>query len=219
MKRLATVMFACLLSALSVPLFADIAAAGMVAPPTLRGEVFHTDNPTVTSIVCDLPQGQVDAAFEATGTASGPYPGTFHETGRLVTSPGGIGWDLTLTFSIDSSVGKVTGTKQATVLGLGCSSTVLSFNTANNTLNPTEYIATIYIDAGAFSDNGHFDVNLLWDPAGAVPDSTFDESFQSQLDSPTPSFPTSKAGCMNGKWRSWSVGFKNQGTCLSYLKG
>jgi hypothetical protein len=216
MKRLAmaAALFACVLSALSVPLFADAAAAGVVAPPALNGEVFHTDSPTVTSIVCVV--DQQDATFEATGTASGPYPGTFQETGRLVARPGGS--DVTLTFSIDSPAGHVTGTKQATVLGLACSSTVLSFNTANG-VNPTRYTATIYTDAGAFNDYGLFDLNFLWDPAGVVPDSTFDESLQSQLASPTPFFPTSRAGCKNGEWRIWSVGFKSQGDCLNYLKG
>ena len=78
-------------------------------PPTLTGESFHQDAPTITSIDC----GPLDIRFtyRATGNATGPYPGTFTETGAL--TPGFRG--LTASFTIDSPVGRVTGTKTGNI--------------------------------------------------------------------------------------------------------
>ena len=90
--------------------------------PTLSGESFHQDTPTITSGTCT--ESESGATFEAGGTATGPYPGTFQETGSyLVIHPGGhaISYDLTMSFTIDSPLGRVTGTKHSTNFGSSCS--------------------------------------------------------------------------------------------------
>jgi hypothetical protein len=84
------------------------------APPTLTGESFVgfgdiTGNCSETSTAT--------FTFTASGTASGPYPGTFEESGTYTiapTAPGGSGSLLSFeaTFTIESPVGTVTGSKR-----------------------------------------------------------------------------------------------------------
>ena len=85
-KRLATVTFAWLIGAVLTIGFVEPAAAEVVAPPTMSGEAIHDPIPTLTSpVVCspDQPPYQIAGTFEADGTATGPYPGTFRETGNV----------------------------------------------------------------------------------------------------------------------------------------
>jgi len=224
-------MVVSLLNALFVPAFADAAAAGVANPSTLSAEVFHDDAPALTSVVCspDLPPFQTGGTFEARGRASGPYPGMFQESGSVTTTSGATGhvtsYEMVLSFTIDAPAGRVAGTKHSTNFGSGCGPTYdpsssLSFGTNPDSFVPTDtYTATIYTDLGAFGDIGLFQAKFYsgdpGDPAGGY----FDESFQSELESPTALFPTSKAGCKNDTWRSWSIGFKNRGECIAYVKG
>src|SRR5918996_3161248 len=94
------------------------ASAASAAPPTLTGETF-TAAPDITA-TCN-PNGTSTVTFNASGVATGPYPGTFTEVGVAtigpqVLSPGGgqsVGTLLAFdaVFTIESPLGNVIGTK------------------------------------------------------------------------------------------------------------
>lgn len=102
-------------------------------PPTLTGEflsAFPTAIPTSTVDIvatCD-PAGTSTIAWSVSGTAFGPYPGTFVETGTATVGPqtapayvNGIqlGYLVTVEafFAIDSPTGQVIGSKRLTGSG------------------------------------------------------------------------------------------------------
>jgi hypothetical protein len=195
--------------------------------PTLSGESFHQDTPTITSAVCRVQEGNFTSEFtyRTTGTASGPYPGTYTETGRAsIILPQ---YDLSSRFTIDSPVGRVTGTSHSTNFGIscgggGCSSVAdcryysgAAFNTdifgfsGNDT-----YQATITTADGTFADHGLF--RAVFYRAGDNPLNRFDESFLSALNAPTPLAPTTTNQCKHGGWKQF--GFKNQGQCVAFVQ-
>jgi hypothetical protein len=206
MKGLVAV-FTTSLFAILVP----VAGAQSAMPPTLTGEAFHDGAPTITSVACEPPS--LGGTFAARGTATGPYPGTFHETGSVVGSPGPE--TFTASFTIDSSVGHVTGSKRSTFLGVACAldGTFFSFNSDESSPG-NAYDATIVTASGAFADNGSFGVSFQ---QGTTPTPGFDESFSSSLASPTPLFPTSIDQCENAGWANYGTTFKNQGDCVSFV--
>jgi hypothetical protein len=162
------------------------------APPTLTEEFFHQDRPTVTSGDCTT--ASLNFSYSATGTASGPYPGTFTESGSMTST------QLAASFTIDSPVGRVTGTKSGQA-GVGCAlvppcsgaAACENFGASFNTVPffPTgfsgsdTYQATITTANGAFSDNGLFSARFYH---GDTPNPLdgFDETFQSALEAPVP---------------------------------
>jgi hypothetical protein len=127
---------------------AAAAAAEAATPPTLGGESFHDGAPTITSLSCQPPA--LSGTFAAHGSATGPYPGTFQETGSVVGSPGPE--TLTASFTIDSSVGRVTGTVSSNVLGVACAldGTFFSFNT-EAFLDSDKFLASDTYDATIFT--------------------------------------------------------------------
>src|SRR3954454_888459 len=121
-----------LIAAFAAALF--LAAAGTTAaadPPTssLAGEEMLVQDVTLTTINCDPSQvSTVD--YTASGVATGPYPGTFTAQGTVTiapqTQPGprpgtvaGPLASLSETFTIDSALGTVTGTKSLPLTGPG----------------------------------------------------------------------------------------------------
>jgi hypothetical protein len=111
--------FAALLALAAVG--APPATAAVVPPPTLSGEGFLTNS--VTTSGCNPALGFSFFTYTATGTASGPYPGKFSESGIVLigqqnqTPPSGsvvpLGDILGLSadFTISSGIRVVTGTK------------------------------------------------------------------------------------------------------------
>src|SRR5690242_15418727 len=89
---------------------APVASAQSTPPPTLSGE-------TLTALIVGgggLQCGSTGPfSFTTSGTATGPYPGTFTETGSGTVNPLGTAFtgSVTATFTIYSATGKVTGTK------------------------------------------------------------------------------------------------------------
>ena len=71
---------AVLLLALGAP------AAWAALGPSLSGETFSQDVPVEVTRTCD-PNGSSTITFAAQGTALGPFPGTFAETGTLTLGP------------------------------------------------------------------------------------------------------------------------------------
>src|SRR4051812_41554149 len=119
--------------------FAVGAAAQSVPPPTLSGESFHDGAPTPTSVTCSISPFVTGGTFEARGTATGPYPGTFQETGSLASSG-----EITASFTIDSSVGHVTGTKRSMFRSAACDTAGGWFSfTADESAQGNRYDATI----------------------------------------------------------------------------
>jgi hypothetical protein len=101
-------------------LAATVSAPAAAAQPLLAGEIF-VGTPVVTSVECD-PSGVSTFTYTVTGIATGPYPGTFTETGTArigpqpPSPPGGIRPipvdSFHATFEIDSLLGDVKGTKE-----------------------------------------------------------------------------------------------------------
>jgi hypothetical protein len=223
MKRATRSVSTCLLSAIALILLSAAAAAEPVIPPTLSGAAFHQDVPTVTSVTCspDQPPRRVGGTFTARGTATGPYPGSFHETGEAFISIDEHGrateYRLTASFVIDSPVGRVVGTKRSTNFGLSCGpvddpdADSLAFNTDPSGFAATDtYEATIFTRSAAFADSGLFQV-AFHDVFG------FDERFRSALASPRQLLPTSKDQCKHGGWRDYGATFRNQGECVAFV--
>jgi hypothetical protein len=102
--------------ALALPLHAQ---ARTPTPPPLTGEILGNGASSGTSSIrCD-PDGISTFKWDVSGTAFGPYPGTFRESGRLTFGPQVSGGEFPtgpmLTFHarfrIDSPAGRVRGTK------------------------------------------------------------------------------------------------------------
>lgn len=140
------------------------AAAGPLDGESLAA-LFATEraDPAPPPSTCD-PAGNSTLYFGATGTAAGPYPGTFTETGTITVGPqtlvppapqdasgtGKVGTVLTFEaqFRIDSGTTAITGTKtlSATLAGQPFSSTAacaaFADSAALGSLSP-DYYATI----------------------------------------------------------------------------
>jgi hypothetical protein len=95
------------------------AHASPPAPPPLTGEILGngpSDGPV--SVQCD-PDGTSTVTWDISGTAFGPYPGTFRETGSAKFGPQVEGGEVPMgpllsfeaRFEIESTTGRVTGTK------------------------------------------------------------------------------------------------------------
>lgn len=169
------------------------AAAGQssppVPPPTLTGEAF-AGFPTITSASCN-PAGNSTFSYHVANGAFGPYSGTFVETGVVTVGPQAGAFpsgdplvSVTASFTIDSPVGHVEGTKtlvpSPTALGI-CLDTPaggIRFATATGFV----YSATITTATGVFHDEG---TSNLGSVGSTVPGSSgFSEGFISSLLAP-----------------------------------
>jgi hypothetical protein len=186
------------------------AAFAQDVPPPLGGESFHQDLPTITSVDC---REITSFTYLATGTATGPYPGTFTETGAVTFN------QLSASFTIDSPIGRVTGTTSGNV-GVSCASgafcegaaacegEAVAFNGGGT------YEATITTADGSFRNTGLIDLALFRSHPGS-PLNHFDESFAGSSP-PVPLAPTSKGQCKHGGWKQFDL--KNQGQCVAFVR-
>ena len=148
-------------------------AQAQALPPSLQGEDFVAVDYGGFVVVgqvevsgsCVAEEGEsFTITYEARGVASGPYPGTFTESGTVTATTVGfdqrflatvVTWDAN--FTIDSVVGDVIGTKtliEVVPFGAWCVP-------GNPIQRPTlvadanlHYEATIRTDAGTFTDEG-----------------------------------------------------------------
>ena len=196
------------------------ATAQATTPPRLTGEAFHEDLPTITALKCIE-----HLEWSSTGTATGPYPGTYVETGTVgdptINS-------LTVNFVIYSPVGIVKGTKTGSV-GWGCAIDTdchsveecagegASFNTLPNAFNDTDtYEATITIPGGGtFSDRGLFSA-VFYNAGHDSVDNGFDERFQSGLGSVEFTGPKTLEACRNGGYSGF--GFPDGASCKQFAR-
>jgi hypothetical protein len=180
-------------------------AAAQTTPPTLTGESFaaglFTTPPGLGSIVltsanCN-PAGTSTFSYAVSGPAAGPYPGTFTETGTVTMSPqtipggfsnpSGLLTSWTVSFSITSPTGTVTGTKTlpAGTTGVGICTTAaqspvgVEQYSANVVPPGLAYTATIAAGGAQYRDTGlSFPATFNDVPATPV-SNNFNESFTS----------------------------------------
>lgn len=197
------------IAGLAWPVVAATAASG-TPPPTLTGE-FFLGAPSV-SATCN-PTGTSSISFSVSGSAVGPYAGTFTETGAAtigpLTSPlfvngfqGGPVTNFDSFFTIDSITGQVTGTKQlelpSTVFGLCYDFNPGAFREL--CCSPSgfglHYDAMIQSGGALYGDSGDSGVSLVQcDGACGVSTDVFNEAFRSSLSAV---FPLATTGQVTG---------------------
>jgi hypothetical protein len=122
-------------------------------PPSLSGEVLTGTLPPSSS--CP----STDLAYSLSGTASGPYPGTFTESGTGSWNSTSTKWTFTVKFTINSAVGKVTGTKTYSSGGAAGSCTPVGSGVYREFFEliyspGLTYTAQIQTSSGTFTDQG-----------------------------------------------------------------
>jgi hypothetical protein len=186
--------------------------ARAATPSSLAGETFtshEVKGSTVTGTctgVGDNP-GEGSFSFSVSGTAAGPFPGTFTESGSFSTARSGYLADFSSTFTITSPAGTVTGNKSLAEDSIGRTSCTrieegtIDVNTSNVA---TTYTATI---PGVGQATGSATVGMQ-----AVLNSqlfSFSEDFAS--------IDVVQKHCKHGGWQSFGGVFKNQGDCVSFF--
>ena len=218
------------LLAVTTVLAALVAAAPATAQvPSLTGEDFLARDfegfPTpdigevdIVGATCN-PDGSGSFSFTASGPAAGPYPGTFHESGSLAFGPGPQGLapvtDLHATFTIDSAVGQVSGTKTLAPVPSGF--------TGCREVDPERffagaatatYEATIVLPGGTrCTDSGTAATSATLNDFGPSigRSENFSETFTSTQGAATCP-PASREECTRD-----SPGFKNRGDCIAFF--
>jgi hypothetical protein len=181
------------------------------ATPGLVGETFTSQavrGSTLTGACPGVPNSNAGSfSFSVSGTAAGPFPGTFTESGSFTTLRSGFLSDFSSTFTITSTSGSVTGSKRLAGDASSASCTPLGDGVLVSTSNlATTYTATIN---GAQRSTGTATVNIEGLLGSGPP--IFSENFASSGEVQL----TSKEQCKAGGWLSF--GFKNQGDCVSFV--
>ena len=213
-----------------------------VSNDDLPGEVTVTSS--IDTIECNVSaSGGDEISYEASGQATGPYTGTFTESGTFTLDSERNITSFEATFTIESPIGKVTGTKQSTQGfsgSLSCLSLLgLHVLILSSPQGQVSYEATIvtptsgtYIDrgtatgsasdstflnefgeAGLITARGVPGEGLLGDLLGDGQLESFGETFTSELSEVERVIPTTKEQCKNGGWKDF--GYPDQGTCIS----
>jgi hypothetical protein len=189
------------------------AAAPASRPPTLAGEVFAAQGGMSPGGLC---QHAGQFSLTVSGTAAGPYPGTFTESIQgTVQGPEQNSEPVTLqsyhaTFTITSPTGNVSGTEW-----MPGPPPAVCFQDPTNygLLNPVpmDYVASVGPN-GKYLDRG---TTITYVSAGPHNYYLSDQlsSSQSQLALELPSSPQQ---CENGGWQPYTV-FGNQAACLTFV--
>jgi hypothetical protein len=191
--------------------------ASTVLPSTLAGETLAASQAGFPSLGCSV------GSFTTSGTASGPYPGTFTETGSLTgvpAAPGGrvlrgvvTAFDSTFTITADDG-STVTGTKTLDLTAApGVCANVAGPLRAFDDHAPLTYDARIATGGVTYRDIGTASADLI----GRVP--FFQPAYWSLTETFSASnglLPTDMSQCKHGGWALFGI-FKNQGDCVSYI--
>jgi hypothetical protein len=187
--------------------------AHAATPSSLAGETLTSDMVSGSTLTGSCGDGTTGGTlmFSISGAATGPFPGTFKESGSFTMGPtGGIVKGFSSTFTITSAAGTVTGSKQLAETSFATCTPIRHTVTFSGEI-ATTYTATIN---GAQRTTGPATVTVSGVIGPSVPPApppNISESFAStgvvQV--------TGKEQCKNGGWRS--VGFKNQGDCVSFV--
>lgn len=189
--------------------------AEAATPSSLAGEAFISHavrGSTLTGTCPDTSTGTNGSYnFSVNGTAAGPFPGTFTESGSFTTSLSGHLLTFSSNFTIKDSAGTttVTGTKSLSTTDV--SEATCTFGGPGGTELDgsiyTTYRATI---GGAVQDSGNAKISIVDDAFGSdSPTLFFSESFGST--------GAVEKQCKHGGWRSFGTLFKNQGDCVSFF--
>ena len=196
--------------------------ANAATPSSLAGEALSSSKVTGSQLTgdCPLTNGkEVSFSFSVSGTATGPFPGTFTESGSFTALGSGIVDTFSSIFEIRSSSGTVTviGTKRLVVgirAAVLCQGPFSGNDFLIQLLNlPTTYTATI---DGTLQTTGHAMVTMegAIGPSGPLRLPVFLEMFGSVGVGGPP--PTGKAVCKHGGWKTFPQ-FKIQGDCISFF--
>jgi hypothetical protein len=215
-----------------------VPAAASAAAPGLGGVQFSDSDPTITTCAAGEWGGSI--TYEASGTATGSYAGTYTETGT-VTVGAEEGPTLrqrvtaaSIQFTINSPAGQVTGTKQYVPTGdpninvangrcdwdgvggsIFIASDDLRYNATiatpdDQTCTQSGGVSLSVIDDSS-TVNDQFGVLFLNDLSAPAPVCTGGEPEPE----PEPEMPASKDDCMDGGYANY--GFKNQGECIAWV--
>ena len=179
---------------------------------SLGGETFTSQQVEGSTLTGACNQEGGSFSFSVSGTAAGPFPGTFSESGSFSALSDGFMTGFSATFTITSTAGMVTGTKtwvpNDEPIGSLCFDNT-GFLTLSNLA--TTYTATIN---GTGGDRGAATVSIKGIVGGGTP--IFSENFGSGVGGPPA--PISEDQCKHGGWKSFGqIWFKNQGDCVSYV--
>lgn len=211
MKHWKTLLPALLLLAMVavVPVAAAPPAAPSPPPPTLTGETL-TGGSGGGLVFC---RNTGSFSFTISGTATGPYPGTFTESVTGTVNPTFTLATFSATFTIHSATGDVTGTKTYTG-----PSPRICYQDANDVAIlgtiPTTYQATIHTANGNYADHGT-SATGFFRSSGTV--NQFNETFASSQTQATLIVPTSADQCKDGGYQHYPQ-FKDQGDCVSFVE-
>jgi hypothetical protein len=181
--------------------------ANASAVPTLTGEHLSAsvDFPPSVCFPAIAPY-----SYTVSGTATGPYPGTFTETGSGTVEGVGAGQGpatLSASFTIHSGNFLISGTKSGGS-GTGC---LGEFGDSRVDVSGLSYQATIRTSTGNYADQGTSHAFMRMSPFAGT---GLAEDFTSSLTAPVLITPTSKDQCKNNGWKNFPQ-FKNQGECVS----
>jgi hypothetical protein len=225
--RIAIFLVAC--GGLLLPISSAIAA-----PPSLIGEAFNSQQyfgvpDAISNGMADSTQqcnndGSGTVSFTASGTATGPYPGTFSESGTFTTTPTQPFANepltvLNATFTISSPAGDVSGTKSLTTpeTSSGVCHPTGSPGQSNGS-GEVNYAARITDSTGSYRESGNGVLGFFTTYAQSTSDvrvSSFGEAFLTS-NGVAPELPATTDDCKNGGWERYGV-FKNQGDCVSFV--
>lgn len=180
-------------------------------PPTLTGETLTVP----LSFGIENCRNTGSFSLPVSGTAAGPYPGTFTETVTGTVNPIYNLATFSASFTIHSATGDVTGTK--TYSGLSPTMTMCyqdSNDVSTNGTIPTTYQATIHTSQGNYTDHGTSGTDFFLS-SGTV--NQFNETFASSQTQTTLIVPTSADQCKDGGYQTFGTMFKNQGQCIKYV--
>jgi hypothetical protein len=212
-------------------------AVASAAAPSFGGTAFNENDPTITNCAAFGGGGQI--TYEASGQATGSYAGTFTETGTVTLAPEDLSGRervtaATISFTVDSPAGQVTGTKTFVPTGDP------NINVANGRCDgdgvggsvtifqdDLRYSVTIETpDGQTCTQSGPSSLQII-DDSSVLAD-RFSETFLNDLAAPAPvctggepepepepEMPASKEDCMDGGWEAY--GFKNQGECIAWV--
>jgi len=190
-------------------------AGHAATPSSLTGETLTShvppDNGSLTGACSgDGQQGSLD--FSLSGTASGPFPGTFTESGSFTGAANGAATEFSSRFTITSASDKVTGFKML----VGDNSTAECALLSNGVGLVFSEINAVYAATinKAQADVGTATVRVSGS-TGLPP--VFRETFTSTNVGGPPTTPTSKEQCKHGGWKNFGGLFKNQGDCVSFV--
>jgi hypothetical protein len=210
-------------------------ASAQTPPPAFGGEALNESDPTITNCAAGDFGGPID--FEASGTATGPYAGTFAETGRVTIGPASptngrqLVTSAQISFAVDSPAGQVTGTKTYVPTGtpgVNDATGRCDFDGVGGSItifpDDLRYSVTIQTpDGQTCTQSGGSSFQLIDD--SSVTADRFAETFLNDVTAPAPvctggepeepEMPVSKDDCKNGGWSRFM--FKNQGECIAWV--